>query len=454
MQASMENSFTPFAEEDDSAVYPVLLNADITIILGQASNAAYDDFANKPIAKTLSSGQYSFNLVDRFTGFDDAVWGSGSVEKFGLVYQSQTDAGTYLFAFRGTASFLDALLDVESGFPAEFKAFDFPSGFPYRVHVGDGFYSIYSSKTTGMPGSMQAQLFAMLDKFKPNHTFITGHSLGCPLASMFALDIAVSRPGIRTSNINFASPRVGTASWKNAYDSYVTKKLPIGGARNETIRIANNFDEVPKLPPEGFPTHFRHVGQEFPVSYTVQEWHIDRIAVVDSWHSLSNYRYVVDRAVVSTPQGWSGVFPDAPYPSWKMVSHNPFTTKKSSVREWVEASRASNEEGQAAVGSAVSPDAWTARGRVVGETGKGRGGLVVSLYDKDLIFDDVLGTTVTDHEGNFRITYRTEAFGDLFEQKPDLYLKATDGTGKTLYTSEQSVRSQAGREEVFNITLS
>jgi hypothetical protein len=99
------------------------------------------------------------------------------------------------------------------------------------------------------------------------------------------------------------------------------------------------------------------------------------------------------------------------------------------------------------------PDIWTVEGQVTDENGIGIGGLIVSLFDKDMPFDDILGSTITDREGCFRIWYRTAAFRDLFEAKPDLYLKATDDQGNLLYTSEDAVRHEAGRAETFKITI-
>ncbi len=101
----------------------------------------------------------------------------------------------------------------------------------------------------------------------------------------------------------------------------------------------------------------------------------------------------------------------------------------------------------------VVSDAWIVRGNVSYDDKQPGAGLTVSLYDKDLLFDDQLGTTQTDADGNFRIIYRTEAFRDLLEEKPDLYLKVLDASGKVLYGSRKSVRSEAGRVEEFKITL-
>lgn len=101
----------------------------------------------------------------------------------------------------------------------------------------------------------------------------------------------------------------------------------------------------------------------------------------------------------------------------------------------------------------VEPDVWLVRGRVSDEQGQPLEGLVVSLYDRDLIFDDRLGTTRTDGNGNFAIAYRTEDFRDLFEANPDLYIKVMDSQENTLYSSEDAVKCGVGRVEVFDITI-
>ena len=114
----------------------------------------------------------------------------------------------------------------------------------------------------------------------------------------------------------------------------------------------------------------------------------------------------------------------------------------------------SNSQSASVTVSELTPDVWIVRGQVIDEKGEDVSRLVVSLFDRDWIFDDRLGTTETDAEGNFAISYRTKDFRDLFEACPDLYIKVMDRQGNTIYSSERAVRYEAGRVEVFDINLS
>ncbi|HKC64492.1 MAG TPA: hypothetical protein VKB86_12695 [Pyrinomonadaceae bacterium] len=100
-----------------------------------------------------------------------------------------------------------------------------------------------------------------------------------------------------------------------------------------------------------------------------------------------------------------------------------------------------------------SSDAWIVQGRVTDAQGRGVGGLIVSLYDKDLFFDDRLGETETDAQGNYSLVYYTKDFRDLIERKPDIYLKVLNQKGETLYSSKREIRYESGRVEIINIEL-
>lgn len=100
-----------------------------------------------------------------------------------------------------------------------------------------------------------------------------------------------------------------------------------------------------------------------------------------------------------------------------------------------------------------SSDLWVVNGRVTTTEGQGVGNHIVSIFDKDFIFDDRLGQSQTDQNGYYTLTYRTADFRDLIERKPDIFLKVLNQEGKTLYTSKETVRFEAGRVEIINVVL-
>ena len=102
----------------------------------------------------------------------------------------------------------------------------------------------------------------------------------------------------------------------------------------------------------------------------------------------------------------------------------------------------------------ITPNAWRVKGKVTDENNKALQRLTVSLYDEDLFFADVLGTTLTNENGDFEMIYKTDAFKLLFEKRPELSIKVLDRSGKKLYTSENKVRPEAGRVEEFIIKIS
>jgi hypothetical protein len=88
------------------------------------------------------------------------------------------------------------------------------------------------------------------------------------------------------------------------------------------------------------------------------------------------------------------------------------------------------------------------------ETGAVLSGFWAKAYDKDLVFDDLLGAVSTDMHGDFEILAAPDDFREFFEKRPDLYLKVFAPDRETLvYTSEHAVRCRAGRLETFDIRI-
>jgi carotenoid cleavage dioxygenase len=80
--------------------------------------------------------------------------------------------------------------------------------------------------------------------------------------------------------------------------------------------------------------------------------------------------------------------------------------------------------------------------------------LLVRAYDKDLLRDDHLGDAKTDETGSFEIEFTELAFRELGEQRPDVYLRIFDPSGRTeLHSTASAVRHQARVQEHFEIRV-
>lgn len=88
------------------------------------------------------------------------------------------------------------------------------------------------------------------------------------------------------------------------------------------------------------------------------------------------------------------------------------------------------------------------------ESKHGVPGLFVSAFDKDLLYDEVLGDVMTDAGGNFLIAYDQGKFAALFEGAPDIYLAVKTPSGVSLYTTAGAVRFNAQPREEFEIEIS
>lgn len=159
----------------------------------------------------------------------------------GIVAQDVTDTTDVVIAVRGTEGIYEWLQD------GKFLPRPFPN-VPGSGLTEDGFTDMYLSfSLTPLPSNtFMADVVALLP---PKATVtVTGHSLGAALATLLALDLAVHTQ--LTLNVyTLASPRVGDLSFHNLYNHVI----------ENTYRVANRLDIVPKTPP---PLFYFHVGDE------------------------------------------------------------------------------------------------------------------------------------------------------------------------------------------------
>jgi hypothetical protein len=88
------------------------------------------------------------------------------------------------------------------------------------------------------------------------------------------------------------------------------------------------------------------------------------------------------------------------------------------------------------------------------ETGLPLPRLFVKSYDKDLLFDDLLGSAITDQHGKFDIVCELTDFRDFFDVKPDIYFKVFGSDRITLiHSTEKSVKWNMGKISEHEILI-
>lgn len=267
------------------------------LLLIEASLQAYSAFNKAEPAKCQEKNivpPEGFDFVEYWTGIDSIFSRDKAVECYGVVFRSKIEPYIYIFSFRGTASILDVLDDLGDE-KKPFTPYDIKVPVPSAVAVESGFYDIYSS-SDGNTQSMQRQLFQLIDKYEASdkpigQLYITGHSLGAALSELFTLDIALSRPSIAASNINYACPRVGNSNFVDFYGQQPAQQNPA----TRTLRVQNTYDKVPCVPLEAM--GYRHIPHAYIIAFYKEDW-IGKENYLAS-HSSQNYSAVLNCAALS-----------------------------------------------------------------------------------------------------------------------------------------------------------
>ncbi len=104
-------------------------------------------------------------------------------------------------------------------------------------------------------------------------------------------------------------------------------------------------------------------------------------------------------------------------------------------------------------GGEPTREAWVVTGKVVDPKEQPLEGVTVSLYDKEMVFADLLGKTLTDANGEFKMIYGPEAHREIFIKKPAIYIDMLDKLGKVIYRSKEALVPVAGREEKLSVMI-
>ena len=271
------------------------------LLLADASIQAYNALNKKDCAKchkkniTIPEG---YELIDSWTGVDAVFNEFKRVECYGIVLRSQAAPYTYIFAFRGTDGTEDLIDDFGCNY-TPFKAYGDTIDVPASVEVESGFDRIYTD-SDGKTDSMQHQLFSLVDRYQASDRpidklYITGHSLGSALCTLFTLDLALARPEIKAINCNFASPQIGGQAFVDFYEQQTPQHDP----ETRTIRIQNVYDKVPCVPTEI--QGYRYSPYAYLVAFYPSSWK-EKFAffsrIVDN-HSIQNYKTVLECAFKS-----------------------------------------------------------------------------------------------------------------------------------------------------------
>jgi hypothetical protein len=201
--------------------------------------------------------------------------GGNAVVSIGLICQNA--AGDVVIAIRGTEGILEWVHD------AVFNLVPFTFG-----STDDGFTAMYKSLSIS-PGGAAVSVALRTLKSVSSMT-VCGHSLGGALATLLAVDIAVST-GTAPAVYTYGSPRVGDATFAAAYDHLIPNSW----------RIVNRIDIVPYLPLSPPYQHISALVDLNPVQSNPFRMLVERNIICE--HDLATYLYLLSGGQVPLGTG-------------------------------------------------------------------------------------------------------------------------------------------------------
>ena len=164
--------------------------------------------------------------------------------------------------FRGSESNTDWMYDLQVRKHKLTDDISVHSGFYKQLHDTDVYTRIVD------------ELRILWDKFPDYSVYITGHSLGAALATLFGYLLSHEVEN-KITVVSFASPRVGNANWQKSFE-----------AKTNLVhyRVTNNRDII-----TAFPVYkYKHVGQNirlFENTFSTFDNYED-----DSWYDFTIFR--------------------------------------------------------------------------------------------------------------------------------------------------------------------
>jgi len=255
------------------------------IACAELVNAAYGlppaNLANSA-GKALLAGGTAYTVVTTIYANDlatDMNPGRGNNPvSIGFVCQAD-GAGDVVVAIRGTEGIHEWVHDAEFLLvPCPFLA--------GAGNTEDGFTAMYISLQTDVAaGSPRlASALATLPFKQPvSSVTICGHSLGGALVTLLALDVAANTNFPNPTVYTYASPRAGDPAFASTYNQIV----------ENSFRIANRLDLVPKLPLPPFYDHVLELEELNPIQLLPLPPKILVNPTLACEHSLDSYLYLL-----------------------------------------------------------------------------------------------------------------------------------------------------------------